>query len=111
MNLIASKLMYATSGSNITTSRGLILYEIGLLHLLTISLFYDNTTTTMLSTAKHPSDLILYMNIAQFAIQEWMIMGGIMLAKIQGVLNPSDDLTTSLGWIVYHYPPPNGCLG
>ena len=49
----------------------------------------------------------------RFAIQDWKDNGDILLFHIPGVINPSDDLTKPLGWVLHnrhcrrlmgHYP-------
>ena len=34
-------------------------------------------------------------------IQEWWAKGEIVMKRTYGIINPSDDLTKALGWVLY----------
>jgi hypothetical protein len=41
------------------------------------------------------------MDLRFFAIQDWREAGDIVMSHIAGILNPSDDLTKPLGWVLH----------
>ena len=41
------------------------------------------------------------MDIRYFAIQDWKEDGDIEVHHIPGIINPSDDLTKPLGWVLH----------
>jgi hypothetical protein len=41
------------------------------------------------------------MDLRFFAIQDWREAGDIVMSHIPGILNPSDDLTKPLGWVLH----------
>lgn len=51
--------------------------------------------------AKVPTERSRHISIQLFAIQEWKNEGDIILSHIPGVINPSDDLTKPLGWVLH----------
>jgi hypothetical protein len=60
-------------------------------------LYRSNAT---LSTSIADS-FLRHVEIQHFAIQEWKANGDIFLEHISGILNPSDDLTAPLGWVLH----------
>ena len=55
----------------------------------------------MEANAKQPTERSHHIAIQRFAIQDWKADGHIVLDHIPGVLNPSDDLTKPLGWVLH----------
>ena len=57
--------------------------------------------------AAMPVTMALHMDLRFFAIQDWREgdgtegSGDLMMAHMPGRLNPSDDLTKSLGWVLH----------
>ena len=41
------------------------------------------------------------MDLRFFSIQDWREAGDIIMKHIPGVLNPSDDMTKPLGWVLH----------
>ena len=42
-----------------------------------------------------------HIDIQHFAIQDWAEAGDIIMRHIPGIINPPDDLTKPLGWILH----------
>ena len=42
-----------------------------------------------------------HIEIQHFAIQEWRAQGDIVMEHLSGLLNPSDDMTKALGWVLH----------
>ena len=42
-----------------------------------------------------------HIEIQHFAIQEWRAKKELIMRHIPGILNPSDDLTKALGWVLH----------
>jgi len=51
--------------------------------------------------AKIPTDRSHHIDIQHFAIQEWKASGSLSMIHIPGIINPSDDLTKPLGWVLH----------
>jgi hypothetical protein len=51
--------------------------------------------------ARRPTDRARHIDIQWFAIQDWKESGDIVMSHVPGVLNPSDDLSKPLGWILH----------
>jgi hypothetical protein len=56
----------------------------------------------MMDTAKRPMDRSHHIDIHQFALQEWVAKVEVILRHILGTINPADDLTNALGWLLHH---------
>jgi hypothetical protein len=50
--------------------------------------------------ARIPTEHSCHIDIQHFAIQDWKDANIIVLCHIPGVINPSDDLTKLLGWVL-----------
>ena len=48
-----------------------------------------------------PTERTRHLDIRYYAIQDWREAGDIVMEHIPGVLNPSDDLTKPLGYILH----------
>jgi hypothetical protein len=79
-----------------------ILIEIGLLQLKSTILFEDNAAAIMMANARRPTDHSRHIEIQNFALQEWVKQGGIILEYIRGSINPADAMTKALGYVLQH---------
>ena len=48
-----------------------------------------------------PTAQTRHLDIRYFALQDWKADGDIEMVHIPGIVNPSDDLTKPLGWILH----------
>ena len=48
-----------------------------------------------------PTERTCHLDIRYFAIQDWREEGDIIMKHIPGILNPSDDLTKPLGYVLH----------
>ena len=48
-----------------------------------------------------PTDQTHHLDIRYFAIQDWREAGDIIMEHIPGVLNPSDNMTKPLGYVLH----------
>ena len=51
--------------------------------------------------ASRPTERARHIDIQHFAIQEWRQQGDILMRHLPGIINPSDQLTKNLGWILH----------
>ena len=79
-------------------------------------IYEDNKATIDMINDSKPTARSRHIDIQHFAIQEWRDRGEIELKHIPGVINPADDETKALGWVLHsrhslramgHYGPPN----
>ena len=61
----------------------------------------DNQSAINMINARIPTEHSRHIDIQYFAIQDWKECGDIVMKFIPGVINPSDDLTKPLGWILH----------
>ena len=54
----------------------------------------------LISLVRYGSSVTL-LDIRYFALQDWKADGDIEMVHIPGIVNPSDDLTKPLGWILH----------
>ena len=92
-----------------------ILQELGFTQKSPTLLYEDNASTIKLINAKQPTERSRHIDIQFFAIQDWKSQGHILMEHIPGIINPSDDLTKPLGWVLHsrharrimgHFLPP-----
>ena len=57
--------------------------------------------------ARVPTERTRHIDIRFFAIQGWKERGDIILHHIPGIINPSDDLTKPLGWVLHSRHAPD----
>ena len=51
--------------------------------------------------ARVPAERSRHIDIVHFAVQDWKDAGDVVLEHCSVVVNPSDDLTKPLGWILH----------
>ena len=61
----------------------------------------DNQSAINMIKARVPTERSCHIDIQHFAIQDWKDSGDIVMKFIPGVINPSDDLTKPLGWVLH----------
>ena len=54
-----------------------------------------------MANARVPAERSRHVDTQHFAIQDWKEAGDIIMSFIPGIINPSDDLTKPLGWILH----------
>ena len=55
----------------------------------------------MIINAHVPTERTRHIDVRYFAIQDWKEEGSIEMLHIPGVINPADDLTKPLGWVLH----------
>jgi hypothetical protein len=78
-----------------------VLTELGFPQLAPTPLYCDNQSAIKMVNARIPTDRSRHILIQHFAIQDWKDAGDIVMRHIPGILNPSDDLTKPLGWVLH----------
>jgi len=64
-------------------------------------IYEDNKPTIDIVNSKKPTQRSRHIDIRFFAIQDWMDNRDISMHHISGVINPADDLTKPLGWVLH----------
>mmetsp|Transcript_8446 Transcript_8446/g.23424 ORF Transcript_8446/g.23424 Transcript_8446/m.23424 type:complete len:89 (+) Transcript_8446:625-891(+) len=75
--------------------------ELGLRQQLPTTINLDNMSAINMINAKVPTERSRHIDIQHFAIQDWKDAGDIVTSFIPGIINPSDDLTKPLGWVLH----------
>jgi len=90
-----------------------MLTELGFPQLKPTQIFEDNESTIRIVNTRVPTERTRHIDIRFFAIQAWKEQGDIILHHIPGIINPSDDLTKPLGWVLHscHAPRLMGHYG
>jgi hypothetical protein len=78
-----------------------ILSELGFKQAKPTTLFCDNQSAINMVNARVPTERSRHIDIQHFAIQDWKDAGDVVMRFIPGILNPSDDLTKPLGWVLH----------
>jgi len=61
----------------------------------------DNQSAINVINARVPTGRSRHIDIQHFAMQDWKEQGAIVMEFISEVINPSDDLTKPLGWVLH----------
>jgi hypothetical protein len=64
-------------------------------------IYEDNMSAIQMINARVPTERSRHIDIQFFAIQDWKEAKEIVMIHIPGVINPSDDLTKPLGWVLH----------
>lgn len=65
-------------------------------------IYIDNLPALqMMNHNTSPTGLARHIDIYYFPIQDWKLDGSIIMVHINGILNPSDDMTKPLGYILH----------
>ena len=78
-----------------------ILSELGFPQHEPTPIYCDNQSAISMVNARVPTERSRHILIQFFAIQDWKECGDVLMKFIQGILNPSDDLTKPLGWVLH----------
>jgi hypothetical protein len=79
-----------------------VLKQLGFLQTKPTVIFIDNVSALkIINDNTSPTDRTRHMDLRFFAIQDWRESGDIVMSHIAGILNPSDDLTKPLGWVLH----------
>ena len=78
-----------------------ILTELGFAPTGPTPIYEDNVSAINMINAKVPTDRSRHIDIQHFAIQDWKDAGEIVMHHVPGIINPSDDLTKPLGWVLH----------
>ena len=80
-----------------------ILRELGFLNDGPTEIFINNNESALkiINDNTTPTERTRHMDIRWFSIQDWREDGDIIMKHIAGTLNPSDQLTKVLGWVLH----------
>ena len=81
--------------------RSSILKELGFEQLGPTTLHCGNQSAINMANARVPTERSRHIDVQHFAAQGWKEAGDIIMSFIPGIINPSDDLTKPLGWILH----------
>ena len=65
-------------------------------------IYEDNYTTINTVNSSIPTERTCHIDVWLFAIQGWKKSGDIIMYHIPGIINPDDDLTKPLGWVLHY---------
>ena len=78
-----------------------MLNELGFLQLKPTWIYEDIASTINIVNARVSTERTCHIDIQFFAIQTWKEQSNVILHRIPGIINPSDDLINPLGWVLY----------
>ena len=79
-----------------------ILQQLGFKQKKPTPIYIDNESALkIINENTAPTDRTRHIDIRFFSLQDWRLDGDIIMHHILGTLNPSNDLTKSLGWVLY----------
>ena len=93
-----------------------VLNDLGLLSPKATIIYEDNKAAIDMINKSKPMARSRHINVQHFAIQEWRNRGEVEMRHVPGIINPADDETKALSWILHsrhsrqtmgHYGPSN----
>ena len=78
-----------------------VMNELGYAHTKPTPIYEDNMAAIKIVNARKPTERTRHIDIQHFAIQDWKEAGDLEMRFIPGVVNPADDLTKPLGWVLH----------
>jgi len=93
-----------------------VLHDLGLSQSRPTVIYEDNKAAIDMINDSKPTTRSRHIDVQHFAIQEWRNRGEIEMRHIPGILNPADDETKALSWMLHsrhsrrtmgHYGPPH----
>jgi len=64
-------------------------------------MYCDNQSAINMINTRVPTERSRHIDIQHFATQDWKESGAIVMEFISGVINPFNDLTKPLGWVLH----------
>ena len=77
------------------------MHELGFSQRQPTPIYEDNMSAIKMINARVPTERSQHIDIQHFAIQDWKERGDIVMNHIPGVINPADDFTKPLGWVLH----------
>ena len=78
-----------------------VLSDLGLQSLKATIIYEDNKAAIDMINESKPMTCSPHIDIQHFAIQEWQDCGEIEMQHIPGIINPANDETKVLGWVLH----------
>jgi len=78
-----------------------ILNDLGLLSPKATIIYEDNKAMIDMINDSKLTDQSWHIDVQHFVIQEWRNCGEIKMQQIPGIINPADDKTKALSWILH----------
>ena len=78
-----------------------ILKELGFPQEGATPIYSDNKSAINMINARVPTERSRLIDIQHFAIQDWRDNGDLTMHFIAGSINPADDMTKPLGWVLH----------
>ena len=101
LSLTEAELIAAvTAAKNIKYVRS-VMKELGIENDDPTPIYEDNQSVIKIINANKPTGRSRHIDIHFFAIQDWKDSGIITMKHIPGVINPADNLTNPLGYVLH----------
>jgi hypothetical protein len=94
-------LIAAAHAAKVTKCLRTVLHELGFPQSGPTILHKDNQAAINMINVSRPTERARHVDIQHFATQEWRQQGDIIMRHLPGIINPSDQLTKNLRWILH----------
>ena len=64
-------------------------------------IYEDNDPTIDIVNSSIPTERTRHMDVRFVAIEGWKDAGDIIMNNVPGIINPADDITKPLGWVLH----------
>jgi hypothetical protein len=100
-SLTEAKFITAVSAAKVAKYLRSILSQLGFAQTSPTPIHEDNELTIKMVNADKPTERSCHIDIQYFAIQDWRKAAHLYLTHLCGIINPSDALTKSVGWVLH----------
>ena len=97
-----AKFIAAVTAAKLARYLRCVLKQLGEEQTAPTDIYIDNLSALkIINDNCSPTERTRHMALRFFAIQNWREEGDIIMKHIPGILNPSDDMTKPLGWVLH----------
>jgi hypothetical protein len=101
LSSIEAEFYAAVAGAKVVRYIRAVLHDLGYTQHTPTSIYEDNKSAISIINSRTPTERSRHVATPYFAIQDWKADGSIVMEHIPGIINPSDDLTKPLGWVLH----------
>jgi hypothetical protein len=96
-----AELVAAHANAKVVKYLRFVMHELGFTQDGPTIIYEDNDSTIKIVNNRRPTDRARHIDIRYFSLQQWRELGDIILKHIPGIINPADDLTKPVGWVLH----------
>jgi hypothetical protein len=101
LSLTEAEFYAAVTAAKVVRYIPAILHNLGYTQNNPTSIYEDKKSAISIINSRTPTERSRHVATPYFAIQDWKADGSIVMKHIPGIIDPSDNLTKPLGWVLH----------